>query len=437
MPKFTLYIFLFASLVGYVLTGYFIDRSNSTLLISVYSTLFLLYFYLLKNKDTFNFKTLLLSGILFRFCLLFSVPALSDDFYRFIWDGRIQQLGFNPFDYTPRNLLNQSSDEFLKYLFPKLNSPDYYSVYPQLCQIIFRISSYIGQDNLLANLIALKSFIFISEIGTIYILHQLIRITKKDRSLLLIYVINPLVIIELTGNTHFEAFMIFFFLLSVLLLYRQKLVTSFTALTFAIQAKLLPLLAIPLLLKEIGFRKTVLYGLGSLFVFLLLSIDLIISPERILNILESLRLYYGKFEFNGGIYLFLRTILWSWTGYNPIEILSKILIFISLTGMLIIFLKEKNILSGFFWMLCVYFAFGAVIHPWYLCSLIALSIFVRYRFILLWSALIPLSYSAYGSLPYRENYLLIGIEYCLVLAYFIWEIKSKKKANIIPLANEN
>jgi alpha-1,6-mannosyltransferase len=434
MPKITLYLFLSISLVGYILTGYFINRADFTFLIGVYSTLFILYFITLNYKNKLDFNTLLISGILFRFCLIFSFPALSDDFYRFIWDGRIQQLGFNPFDFTPTQILNLSSDDFLKQLFPKLNSPNYYSVYPQFCQIVFRICSLIGQDNLLNNLIALKSMIFLAELGTIYVLHKLILLTKKEPSLLFIYTLNPLVIIELSGNVHFEAFMIFFFMLAVLLLYQQKNASSFTALALAIQAKLLPLLAIPLLLKKIGLKKTVLYALGTLCVFLLMSIDLFIKPERTFNILESLNLYYGKFEFNGGFYLFLRTIGWHVLGYNPIEVLSKILIVLSLSSMLIILIKEKNVFGGFFWLLCIYFAFGAVIHPWYLTTLVALSIFVRYRFILLWSALIPLSYSTYSSIPYQENYWLIATEYLLVIAFFIWEITVRKKDPCIILS---
>ena len=132
MPKLTLYSLLILSLAGYILMGYFIERPNFELLITVYCSLFLISFLILNNKEAYPFKVLLFSGLLFRFCLIFSTPALSDDFYRFIWDGRIQQLGFNPFDFTPRQFLNHNSDSFLNQLFPYLNSPDYYSVYPQL-----------------------------------------------------------------------------------------------------------------------------------------------------------------------------------------------------------------------------------------------------------------------------------------------------------------
>ncbi len=418
-----MYSLLILSLAGYVLIGYFIERSNFELLITVYSSLFLLNYLILKYKRHYNFKVLLLSGILFRFCLIFSTPALSDDFYRFFWDGRIQQLGLNPFDFTPRQFLNQNSDAFLSQLFPYLNSPDYFSVYPQLSQILFNIVSVIGKDSLQTNLIVIKSMIFLSEIGTLYLLNTLVNKRKQDPSHLLIYLLNPLVIIELTGNIHLEAFMIFFFLLAVILFYRQQFIGSATALSLSIQTKLLPILVIPFLIKKIGIKKTIGYGLACLLITAFISIGSINTTDRISHIVESLNLYYGKFEFNGGIYLFFRTIGWAIMGYNPIGILSKLMILCTLAGILFVYLKDSDMLSGFFWVLIIYLGFAAIIHPWYLTPLIALSIFVRFRFILVWSALIPLSYISYRTLPYNENYWIIVLEYVVVIGYLLWETK--------------
>lgn len=434
MPRLTLYSLLILSLAGYVLMGYFVNRSNFELLITVYSALFLLSYFILKNKRHYNFKVLLLSGVLFRFCLIFSKPALSDDFYRFFWDGRIQQLGFNPFDFTPRQFLNQNSDAFLSQLFPYLNSPDYFSVYPQLSQILFNIVSVIGEDSLQTNLIVMKSMIFVSEIGTLYLLNKLANKRKQDPSHLLIYLLNPLVIIELTGNIHLEAFMIFFFLLAVMLFYRQQLIGSATALSLSVQAKLLPILAIPFLIQKIGIKKTIGYGLVCLLITAFISIGSIDTSDRLAHIAESLNLYYGKFEFNGGIYLFFRSIGWLVLGYNPIAVLSKLMIVFTLAGILFVYLKESDMLSGFFWALIIYLGFAAIIHPWYLTPLVALSVFIRFRFILVWSALIPLSYISYKTLPYSENYWITGLEYLIVMGYLLWEMKflstNSKPANL-------
>jgi len=215
--------------------GYYIERSNFPILIIVYSSLFLIAYILQKNSRPDHFRILLLSGILFRFCLIFSIPALSDDFYRFVWDGRIQQLGINPFDFTPAEFIKQHADPLLHQIFPNLNSPDYYSVYPQICQSIFKIASAIGGDSLYQTVVILKSAIFLSELGTILLLKKLLSARTNAESLQLIYILNPLVIIELSGNIHFEAFMIFFMLLAVWLINNQRYISSAGALSLAVQ----------------------------------------------------------------------------------------------------------------------------------------------------------------------------------------------------------
>jgi len=426
MPRWISYALLLLSLTGYILIGYFIERSNFTLLFTTYSALFFLAYIIRRNSNHYHFKTLLLCGLIFRFCLIFSFPALSDDFYRFVWDGRIQQLGINPFDFKPNVLINQLKDPLLTQIYPYLNSPDYFSVYPQLCQTIFKISSFIGGESLYYTVIALKLMIFISEIGSIIILRKLLLHRMNSQSLRLIYILNPLVIVELSGNIHFEAFMIFFILLMVWLINRQKFFAAAGAFSFAIQAKLLPIITIPLLIKQLSLKKNIYYGGFSLLFTIVMSLFLLNNIERINHFFESLRLYYGTFEFNGSIYLLFRTIGWWLLGYNAIASVSKIMITLSFLGMICICYKKTEFLNAFFWLLTCYLAFSAVVHPWYLTPLIALSAFVRFRFALLWSSLIPLTYYTYNIKPYHENYWLVAIEYLLVIGFFIMELKNIK-----------
>lgn len=426
MPRWISYSLLLLSLTGYILIGYFIERSDFISVFTIYSSLFLLAYIIRKNSVDYHFKILVLSGLLFRFCLIFSMPVLSDDFYRFVWDGRIQQIGINPFDFKPSQLITQIKDPLLSQIFPYLNSPDYFSVYPQFCQIIFRTASIIGGESLYHTVIALKTTIFLSELGTIIILGKLLLQRINSKSLQLIYLLNPLVIVELSGNIHFEAFMIFFLLLMVWLINRQKFFAASGVLSFAIQAKLLPLISIPLLIKQLGIKKASYYAGFCLLLTLGMSMILLNNFERVKHFSESLILYYGTFEFNGSVYLLFRTIGWWFLGYNAIAVLSKILIALSLLGMILIYYKKAEFLSALFWIITCYLAFSAVVHPWYITPLIALTAFVKFRFALLWSALIPLSYYAYSVKPFNENYWLIAIEYLLVIIFLIIELKNLK-----------
>lgn len=419
MPWLKPFAFIIISLILYILCGYYLQRTQSLLLISLYSGLFIVYLTLgLKRYPAAGaFKAFILAGFLFRFLLLFSLPVLSDDVYRFIWDGYIQSLGYNPFDHTPRELLAIENNAFLQQLFPKLNSPDYYSVYPQVCQSIFRLSAEIAGNSVPLNNLILKSLILIAECSTLALLSLLLGPEKRGR--ILIYWLNPLIILELTGNIHFEALMITLVLLLVWLLKRGGIFASALSLAMAIQTKLLPLVLIPLLLRRLSRKRSVLFFSLTIGFTLLLSLVSLNSMERILNFMQSLRLYYGNFEFNGSIYLLLRTLGWALKGYNPIGMLAPLLLLCTMLGWLILYLKKLPLAHTVFWMLCIYLFCSAIVHPWYLSPLIALSVFLNYRFAIVWSALIPLTYLSYGSIPYQENYWIVGLEY-MVAGWFMF-----------------
>jgi hypothetical protein len=69
------------------------------------------------------------------------------------------------------------------------------------------------------------------------------------------------------------------------------------------------------------------------------------------------------------------------------------------------------------------------VHPWYLSTLIILSIFTKYRFPIIWSFVIVLSYQAYANSPWKEDLWLIGLEYFIVFLFLCWELIYKNKTN--------
>jgi hypothetical protein len=95
---------LAVSAAGYVALGYFIPRTAFGPLVLAFAALFAAFWCLVKWYSD-RPKWLLWAALLFRLLLLFAVPALSDDFYRFLWDGTADLEGINPFLHTPRQLL--------------------------------------------------------------------------------------------------------------------------------------------------------------------------------------------------------------------------------------------------------------------------------------------------------------------------------------------
>lgn len=422
-------------LVAHFQLAYLTPRRTDISSIWIFLALaFIAYFSILKRFNDSNHQKLNLGlAIISRFLLLFSFPLLSDDIYRFIWDGSLMLHGINPFSFTPQELMLEKLDWLEPLLFQKMNSPAYYSVYPPINQLAFLLSAIPGKGNLLASVVILRIFILAFDIGNIFILKKLLRFFKKDERLVFIYALNPLVIIELTGNLHFEAVMIFFTLLSVWLLVTNKWILASLALTLAISAKLLPIIFLPLFIHHIGWKKTFYAGLIVGFTTSILFLPFIYNIELASHFLQSIQLYYGKFEFNGSVYQILKAIGWKILHYNPIAYTSKILFMLTLIGFIITYIKSKNIIEGIFWLLFIYTLFGAIVHPWYMLILVAFTPLLKWRFAVLWSVLICLSYFTYRVIPYKEELILVWIEYGLLGLFMAYELvfKHRRRENFL------
>ena len=409
--------------IGIFQIGYFLpNRSDISIIWVNLAFAFIGYFIITKSFNINIYNNYYLEAILYRLMLLLSLPLLSDDIYRFIWDGSQVLHGINPFSFTPKELISFKYDWVDPVLFQKMNSPNYFSIYPPINQFIFMLSAIPGKGNLLESVVIMRIIIILFDFGNIYFIRKLLIYFKKDEKLVFIYALNPLVILEFTGNLHFEAIMIFFTLWSVWLLLNNKWILSSIVLGLAVCTKLLPIIFLPLFIRYIGWKKTIYAGLICGFVVLILFLPFIHSLKLLENIVSSIQLYYGKFEFNGSVYQVLKAIGWRFLGYNPIAYTSKVLIVLTLIGFLISYLKSKNILEGIFWMMFTYCIFGAIVHPWYILILVALSPFLRWRFALVWSVLICLSYYTYHVVPYDEDLWLVSVEYGLLGVFMIYEI---------------
>jgi hypothetical protein len=82
---------------------------------------------------------------------------------------------------------------------------------------------------------------------------------------------------------------------------------------------------------------------------------------------------------------------------------------------------DAGIFKNMLWCLLVYFLFTTILHPWYIITLLAICIFTPFRFPVLWTAMIFLTYEGYTENGFRENLLLIGFEYTVITAYLLYE----------------
>ena len=102
-----LYLLILINGAAYYWLCYQTRRENFFQVFGLFTLLFTCY-YFIYTSFTFQFKKLVAAGIFFRILLLFSVPNLSDDVYRFIWDGRLMANGINPYSQLPKEVISLS-----------------------------------------------------------------------------------------------------------------------------------------------------------------------------------------------------------------------------------------------------------------------------------------------------------------------------------------
>ena len=157
-------LLLFSSLILYFLIGFFIPREEFFNLIISFFFLFIFQFYFLRKE--INLKSIFILGLVFRLTLIISIPRLSQDFYRFIWDGSIQILGINPYLYKPETLINFVRFPLSDLLFSKMGNLSVinFSNYPPISQYIYYMSGYFNNGDIIKPLITIRIVYLISEI---------------------------------------------------------------------------------------------------------------------------------------------------------------------------------------------------------------------------------------------------------------------------------
>ena len=444
----------------YAAFAYDLERHDFTRLISLYAGAFFLSYKLIQLLK-FNFKILLFLGIAVRLVFLIALPNLSQDYFRFLWDGRLLAEGLNPYLNTPDqwNALGQPPIAQAQQLLDGMGalSREHFSNYPPVNQFFFWLSGVLSGNSLLGGVLVLRLSCFAADLGILYIGRKLLKQLNLPEYQIFWYFLNPFIIIELTGNLHFEGVMLFFLLASLYLLFRGNWFWSALLMGLSISVKLLPLLMLPLFFQYLAaahskteenskpFKyltekplqslwKLVRYYAVVIGIFIL-SFAPFLTEELVAHFFQTIGLWFQKFEFNASVYYIIRWIGFQVKGYNIIATAGKILPAVVIFGILLLALfkksyKKHQLMNTLLLGTSLYFICATTIHPWYIATPLVLSVFTRYRFALVWSFVVFLSYSAYKIDRVDENLWLVAVEYIVVLGFFIWELSSKKTQEI-------
>jgi hypothetical protein len=183
-------------------------------------------------------------AIVFRLSILFAPPYLSDDIYRYVWDGRVQAAGINPYRYIPAAPeLAHLRDETI---YPRINRKDWaHTIYPPAAQVVFFLTTRISES-----VTWMKATMLLFELITFWAVAQLLGLLGRPRHLLLLYAWHPLVVWEFAGSGHVDAIAICFIALAFLAWQRKSDPGAGSMLACATLVKLFPVVLVPAMLKR-------------------------------------------------------------------------------------------------------------------------------------------------------------------------------------------
>jgi hypothetical protein len=214
-------------------------------------------------------------------------PGADDDIHRYVWDGRLQRLGYNPYTVVP-------SDPAAKALHTpetsNLNNPDLPSPYPAGAQLFFRAVTAIQESTF-----ALKVAFVVCEFAIVFVLVDVLRCTRRAAHLVLVFAWNPLLAVEVAGSGHIDIVGALLLVVSAAALLRRWRATAAVTLGLAIAVKFLPIVLLPLYCKRVRIRDV---ALGATVVGLLYVPFL--HHGRIP--IGSLGTYVRSFRFNGPVF---------------------------------------------------------------------------------------------------------------------------------------
>ncbi|TGM60547.1 hypothetical protein EHQ95_04125 [Leptospira vanthielii] len=405
---------------------HFGDRNDLSIILVV-ATVLPLYFYFLADFGSLfgkHFYLFLLYSALLRITVVGSPAVWSDDIYRYLFDARIFLEGISPYRYTPQEFIGFIKGDHLglEPLLSKMNSPNYYSVYPLLLQCFFSLGTLLGSI-LGSSFLGVQILLVAVDCLNLYLIRKLYPQTTMESSWL--YFGNPIVIFEGISQMHPEILLVTGFLL----LFGARSVGSRILFFF-----LLTQLKLNTFLFVLGFRwdRKLWVRLAAISGFSFIVWKVTVFSDLVSQGSAGIGLFFHSFRFAGILEPFFYLLLYPFQG----EYLSGIFSFIILCCLYILCFK-KDILfsftlqSKFLFIYSLFLLFSPVIHPWYWIPWILFLVGKEKmgRLVAFVSFLAFLSYGLYVSIDFVYIHWVISI---LVLGYY-----GKKQINYFCKTTQN
>ena len=208
---------------------------------------------------------IIIFSLMFRLTLLPMTP--SDDMYRYLWEGKLQLNGINPYSHPPESSsLKHLRDEF----FSGINHKHLSTIYPPLMLMMFAVADYISHS-----FMSMKSLFLLFDVFSIFLLLRFLSVMGKDSVNVLIYAWSPLILISFAARGHCDSLQIFLVILALYLCAIRKNLRSAISIGLAAMSKFVFIIITPFLISGLIPGKRLKYFITLLSVIAILYLPYI------------------------------------------------------------------------------------------------------------------------------------------------------------------
>jgi len=313
--------------------------------------------YLLAIRELFSAPTFpkrvvvigLVLAALWHAPFLLARPGVDDDVHRYVWDGRVQRLGYNPYLVIPGD---PASAHLHIPETSTLNNPEVPSPYPPGAELFFR-----GVTAIRESVFAMKVAFVICDLAIVLVLLDVLRITGQGTHWVLAYAWHPLLATEVAGSGHLDIVGALLLLVSAAALGRKWRAVAAIAFALAVSVKFVPIVLAPLYWKRIRVRD----GLLAAVVLGLLYLPFLDHGKIPIG---SLGTYVQRFRFNDPVFAALERF------GTPQVVAGLAALAGLLTAGLLRKKSEARPSATFAWPMAASLFFAPVVYPWYLLWLL-------------------------------------------------------------------
>lgn len=333
-----------------------------------------------------------IAAVVFRLLMLATSPTLSDDVYRYLWDGHLVAEGVNPYEFA---IDDPAGDAYEIPARALANNRTLSSPYLPTVHAVFGAAAL----TLPSEPIVLQAIMVLFDLATAFLLARLLSLVGLPARRVMLYLWNPLVIVEVAHSAHLDAVMIMLSMAALVLTFGKRrggaanTVSTFGApvlLALATLTRFLPVLFLPVIFWRWTWPQRFLYAATCAVIVVPFGLSAsfgLVGETTGTGVFGSARAYSDTFRFNSGIYHWAERWISSQgldsEGWNEPVLLTKLIIVaVFAVAMIVVWLRARRVsdVRSVVRLMAVpfgiYVLLAPVMHPWYLLSFLTLLIFV-------------------------------------------------------------